>query len=263
MIGVLDASLGEVIPPELYGGLWGSQRRNETTVEGGLPRGVTLSARTAKLRISSMQRAVSNVIAQGPVGDRLGVHESMTQLEEHLKEEGHDTHMVVKITKQIGEWSVRETSKESAVLAQGNLEEKTEGNRSSELKKIEGSFHQDPSVQSSIRKSLRMWISRNAQTNGGRQIRSRSSVARRNNDESRSEQRKSQVTMSASLAKLACVFCTSSVLAGVDYFSFVRHGTVAPSPETYTKVCKWCASKVTTKESDESDSSSSTILNDS
>ena len=50
---------------------------------------------------------------------------------------------------------------------------------------------------------------------------------------------------------------------GVDYFSFVHHGTIAPSPETYTKVCKWCASKATTKESDESDTSSSTVLNDS
>ena len=37
----------------------------------------------------------------------------------------------------------------------------------------------------------------------------------------------------------------------------------APSLETYTKVCKWCASKATTKKSDESDSSSSTVLNDS
>ena len=35
------------------------------------------------------------------------------------------------------------------------------------------------------------------------------------------------------------------------------------SPETFSKVCKWCASKATTKESDESDSSSSTVLNDS
>ena len=71
--------------------------------------------------------------------------------------------------------------------------------------------------------------------------------------------------MSASLVKLACVFCTSSVLAGWylewNYFSFVHHGIVAPL--LYTKVCKWSASKVTTKESDESDSSSSTILNDS
>ena len=46
-------------------------------------------------------------------------------------------------------------------------------------------------------------------------------------------------------------------------FSFVPHGTVAFSPETYTKVCKWRASKAITKESDESDSSSSTVLNDS
>ena len=43
----------------------------------------------------------------------------------------------------------------------------------------------------------------------------------------------------------------------------VPHGTVALSPETCTKVCKWRASKATTKESDESDSSSSTVLNDS
>ena len=43
---------------------------------------------------------------------------------------------------------------------------------------------------------------------------------------------------------------------GVDSFSFAHHGTVAPSPE-------WCASKATTKESDESDSSSSTIIHDS
>ena len=53
------------------------------------------------------------------------------------------------------------------------------------------------------------------------------------------------------------------MVPGVDYFSFAHYGAVAPSPETYTKVCKWCASKATTKESDESDSSSSTILNDS
>ena len=33
------------------------------------------------------------------------------------------------------------------------------------------------------------------------------------------------------------------MVRGVDYFSFVHHGTVAPSPETYTKVFKWCASK--------------------
>ena len=43
-------------------------------------------------------------------------------------------------------------------------------------------------------------------------------------------------------------------------FSFVPHGTVALSPETYTKVCKWCASKAITEESDVSDSSSSTVL---
>ena len=86
----------------------------------------------------------------------------------------------------------------------------SEALETSQVKKIEGSFRQDPSVQSSIRKSFRMWISRNAQTNGGRQKRSRSSVARRNNDESRSVQRYSQVTTSATLAKLACVFCTST-----------------------------------------------------
>ena len=37
--------------------------------------------------------------------------------------------MVANITKKIGEWSVRETAGEYAVLSQGNLEEKTEGNR--------------------------------------------------------------------------------------------------------------------------------------
>ena len=53
----------------------------------------------------------------------------MIQLEEHLKKKRHDTHMVAKITKKIGEWSVRDTPGENAVLTQGNLEEKTEGNR--------------------------------------------------------------------------------------------------------------------------------------
>ena len=53
----------------------------------------------------------------------------MIQLEEHLKQKEHDTHMVAKITKKIGEWSVRETAGENAALTQGNLEEKTEGNR--------------------------------------------------------------------------------------------------------------------------------------
>ena len=114
---------------------------------------------------------------------------------------------------------------------------------SSQVKKIEGSFRQDPSVQSSIRKSLRMWISRNAQTNGGRQKRSRSSVARRKNDESRSEPgyyvSESGQTRMRILHQLGACW----MLPGVDYFSFVHHGTVAPSPETYTKVCKWCASK--------------------
>ena len=71
-----------------------------------------------------MQKSVANVIAQGPEGDRLGQQESMIQLEEHLTKTGHDTHMVAKITKKIGEWSVRETAGENAVLTQGNLEEK-------------------------------------------------------------------------------------------------------------------------------------------
>ena len=53
------------------------------------------------------------------------------------------------------------------------------------------------------------------------------------------------------------------MVPGVDDFSFTHHGTVAPSLETYTKVCKWCATQATTKESDESDSSSSTIIHDS
>ena len=58
-------------------------------------------ARTAKLRISSMQKSVSKVIAQGPEGDRLGERESMIQLEEHLtkKRKGHNTRMVSNITK--------------------------------------------------------------------------------------------------------------------------------------------------------------------
>ena len=86
-------------------------------------------ARTARLRISSVQKSVTNVIARGPEGDRLGEQESMIQLEEHLTKKGHDTHMVAKITKKIGEWSVRETAGENAVLTQGNLEETTEGNR--------------------------------------------------------------------------------------------------------------------------------------
>ena len=46
-----------------------------------------------------------------------------------MKKKEHDTHVVAKITKKIGEWSVRETAGENAVLTQGNLEEKTEGNR--------------------------------------------------------------------------------------------------------------------------------------
>ena len=36
-----------------------------------------------------------------------------------------------------------------------------------------------------------------------------------------------------------------------------------PFSRDLSKVCKWCASKATTKESDESDSSSSTVLKDS
>ena len=84
---------------------------------------------TEQVNRLTMQRAVSNVTAQGPEGDWLGEHESMIQLEEHLKKKEHDTHLVTKITKKIGEWSVRETAGANAVLTQGNLEEKTEGNR--------------------------------------------------------------------------------------------------------------------------------------
>ena len=78
-----------------------------------------------------MQRAVSRVVAQGPEGDRLGEHESMIPLEEHLKENGHDTHMVAKITKKISGWNVRGTAGEKQYLHRATWKRK--------LKKIEGS----------------------------------------------------------------------------------------------------------------------------
>ena len=52
----------------------------------------------------------------------------------------------------------------------------SEAFESSQVKKIEGSSHQDPSVQSSIGNSFWMWILSNARTNGGKQRKSRSSA---------------------------------------------------------------------------------------
>ena len=136
--------------------------------------------------------------------------------------------MVAKITKKIGEWSVRETAGENAVLTQGNLEEKTEGNRGlraeenpslrspreltgEENRGLVPSGPERPELDLKERSDVDIW---NAQTNGGKQRKSRSSAARRSSDESKSEQRYCQVTMSVSLERLGCVFCTSSVPAG-------------------------------------------------
>ena len=74
----------------------GFPKEERDNLGGWSPKESDTYARTAKLRISSMQRTVSNVIARGPEGDRLGEQESMTQLEEHLKKKGYDTHMVAK-----------------------------------------------------------------------------------------------------------------------------------------------------------------------
>ena len=198
----------------------GFPKKERDYLGGWSPQGGDTYARTARLRISPMQRAVPNVIAQGPEGDRLGEHESMIQLEEHLKEKGHDTHMVAKITKKISGWSVRGTAGENAVLAQGNLEEKTEENPGlRSLRDLTGEENRGlfPSVRASRARSVRACGCRYPgtprQTEEGRKDQE-ARWHRRNNDESRSEQRYSQVTMSASLAKLACVSCTSSVLAG-------------------------------------------------
>ena len=89
----------------------GFPKEERNYLGGWSPQGSDTYART-RLRISLMQRAVSRVVAQGPEGDRLGEHESMIPLEEHLKEKGHDTHMVAKITKKICGWSVRDTAGE-------------------------------------------------------------------------------------------------------------------------------------------------------
>ena len=141
---------------------WGFQRRRND-VGGWSPHG--------RLRISSMQRAVSvsNVIAQGPEGYRLGEHESMIQLDEHLKKKGHDTHRVAKITrrrlvsgvsaKQLEKmqclyratWKRKLKEIEASELKEVHVSEALE---SSQVKKIEGYFHQDPSVQSSIQKGI-------------------------------------------------------------------------------------------------------------
>ena len=92
--------------------------------EGGPPQGSDIYARTAKLRISTMQKSVSRVIAQGPKGDSSGEQETMILLDENLTKKGHDTHIVVKITKEITRNSWRNCRTNT-----GNLEDKTEGNR--------------------------------------------------------------------------------------------------------------------------------------
>ena len=121
----------------------GSLRKNGTISEDGPPRAAipTRGQRNSE-SLSTLQKSVSRVIAQGPEGDRLGVQETMFPLHENLTKKGHDTHKVAKIAENIGEWSARETRETGgkvAALTKGNLENKTEENRGSALKEIAGS----------------------------------------------------------------------------------------------------------------------------
>ena len=59
----------------------GFPKEERDNLGGWSPQGSDTNARTAELRISSVQKSVSNVIVQGPEGDRLGEQESMIQLE--------------------------------------------------------------------------------------------------------------------------------------------------------------------------------------
>ena len=136
---------------------------------------------------------------------------------------------------------------------------------SSQVKKIDSSFHQDPSPELDLEEFSDVDILDHPDK-------------RRKTEKIKKlggtpKQRREQIRATLLLGYCVCdsgktrmrilhQLGSCSMVLGVDYFSFAHHGTVLPSPETYAKVCKWCASKATTKESDESDSSS-TIIHDS
>ena len=240
---------------------------------GWSPQGSDTYSRTAKLRISSMQKAVSHVIAQGPKEDRLGERESIIQLEEHLTRKGHDTHTVANITKKISEWGVREAAKENAVLLQGNLEDKNEENRglgSTRASTGEGNRglipggSERPELDSDEAADVDI-LERPDKRCKAEKIKKLGGAPKQRREQSSATLRPGYYVCESGKTRMRILHQLGAcwMVPGVDYFSFVDHGSVAPSPETYTKVCKWCASKATTKESDESDSSSSTILNDS
>ena len=235
---------------------------------GWSPQGSDTNSRTAKLRISSMQKSVSKVIAQGPEGDRLGERESMIQLEEHLTKKGHDTHMVANITKKIGEWSLRETAGEYAALSQGNLEEKTEGNRAlgaEENRALGGprsptgegnrglfpAGSERPELDPEEVYDVEI-LERPDKRSKAEKIKKLGGTPKQRREQIRATLLPGYYVCESGKTRMRILHQLEScwMVPGVDYFSFVHHGTVAPSPETYTKVCKWCASKAITKESD-------------
>ena len=178
----------------------------------------------------------------------------MIQLDEYLTKKGHDNHMVAKITKKIGEWSPRKTAGETAALTQGNLEDETEECRGLGAEGYRGlipagSELPDPEESSEVDTPERPDKRHRAE-----KIKKLGGTPQQRREQIRAfllpgyyvcESGKTRIRILHQLG--ACW-----MVPGVDCFSFVHHGLVASSPEAKTKVCKWCAAKVGTKESDDS-----------
>ena len=166
-----------------------------------------------------------------------------------------------KITKKVSGWSVRGTAGENAVLAQGNLEEKTEENRGLDAvenpgfrspRELTGEDNRglfpsgserpelDPEELSDVDIQERPDIRRKAE-----KMKKLGGTPKQRREQIRATLQPGFYVSESGKTRMRILHQLGAcwMVPGVDYFSFVHHGTVAPFPETFTKVCKWCASK--------------------
>ena len=122
--------------------------------------------------------------------------------------------MVAKITKKIGEWSVRETARENAVLTQDNLKEKTEENRGLTAEENRGLFpsgSERPELHPEVFSDVDI-LERPDKRRKAEKIKKLGGTPKQRREQIRATLLPSY--MSESLERLGCVFCTSSVPAG-------------------------------------------------
>ena len=162
------------------------------------------------------------------------------------------------------EWSARETAGGTAALTQRNLEDETEENRGLVAEGIRGltaggnrglAAARGPTAEGNRGLILARVRSRRI-VGGGHPRASGHAGQGRANHEARWHAKAAPGTeRSDFVAGLPRVHQLGAcwMVPVVDNSSFVHHRLVAPSPEAQTKVCQWCACKVATRESDESD----------